>query len=163
MFGSGAFADKSLRSAAEALMGTLVSDRKRLEIRHLRFVACGFSIRQGVFVGPKSLDESPPQWASTGRRISATQSMNNSDAYNAACLAGPGLIQAPEIGVREHLARGPHDPSSTQGRVGYRLRARHRQSHGGTIRPARSKRRRELFQGRTAGRAGGEDCKHRSG
>jgi hypothetical protein len=29
-----------------------------------------------------------------------------SDAYNAACLAGLGLIQAPELGVREHLARG---------------------------------------------------------
>jgi DNA-binding transcriptional LysR family regulator len=27
-------------------------------------------------------------------------------SYNAACLAGLGLIQAPEIGVREHLARG---------------------------------------------------------
>jgi len=32
--------------------------------------------------------------------------VNNSDAYNAACLAGLGLIQVPEIGVREHLARG---------------------------------------------------------
>ena len=32
--------------------------------------------------------------------------VNNSDACNAACLAGLGLIQAPEIGVREHLARG---------------------------------------------------------
>jgi DNA-binding transcriptional LysR family regulator len=32
--------------------------------------------------------------------------VNNSDAYNAACLAGLGLIQAPEIGVREPLARG---------------------------------------------------------
>jgi DNA-binding transcriptional LysR family regulator len=32
--------------------------------------------------------------------------VNSSDAYNAACLAGLGLIQAPEIGVREHLARG---------------------------------------------------------
>jgi DNA-binding transcriptional LysR family regulator len=32
--------------------------------------------------------------------------VNNSEAYNAACLAGLGLIQAPEIGVREHLARG---------------------------------------------------------
>lgn len=32
--------------------------------------------------------------------------VNNSDAYNAACLAGLGLIQAPEIGVREHLASG---------------------------------------------------------
>jgi DNA-binding transcriptional LysR family regulator len=32
--------------------------------------------------------------------------VNNSDAYNAACLAGLGMIQAPEIGVREHVARG---------------------------------------------------------
>jgi DNA-binding transcriptional LysR family regulator len=32
--------------------------------------------------------------------------VNNSDAYNAACLAGLGLIQVPEIGVREHLASG---------------------------------------------------------
>jgi DNA-binding transcriptional LysR family regulator len=32
--------------------------------------------------------------------------VNSSDAYNAACLAGLGLIQAPEIGVRQHLARG---------------------------------------------------------
>ena len=32
--------------------------------------------------------------------------VNNSDAYNAACVAGLGLIQAPELGVREYLARG---------------------------------------------------------
>jgi len=32
--------------------------------------------------------------------------VNNSDAYNAACLAGLGMIQEPEIGVREHVARG---------------------------------------------------------
>jgi DNA-binding transcriptional LysR family regulator len=32
--------------------------------------------------------------------------VNNSDAYNAACLAGLGLIQAPLLGVREHLTRG---------------------------------------------------------
>jgi DNA-binding transcriptional LysR family regulator len=32
--------------------------------------------------------------------------VNSSDAYNAACLAGLGLIQAPEIGLREQLARG---------------------------------------------------------
>jgi DNA-binding transcriptional LysR family regulator len=32
--------------------------------------------------------------------------VNSSDAYNAACLAGLGLIQAPEIGVREYLASG---------------------------------------------------------
>lgn len=32
--------------------------------------------------------------------------VNNSDAYNTACLAGLGLIQAPLLGVREHLTRG---------------------------------------------------------
>lgn len=32
--------------------------------------------------------------------------VNSSDAYNSACLAGLGLIQAPEIGVRGQLARG---------------------------------------------------------
>lgn len=32
--------------------------------------------------------------------------VNNSDAYQAACLAGLGLIQAPEPGVRELLASG---------------------------------------------------------
>src|SRR5450631_4469370 len=46
--GSGASADNSLRSAAEALKGTLVSDVKRLEIRHFCFAACGSSIRQEV-------------------------------------------------------------------------------------------------------------------
>lgn len=32
--------------------------------------------------------------------------VNNADAYQAACLAGIGLIQAPESGAREHLAVG---------------------------------------------------------
>jgi DNA-binding transcriptional LysR family regulator len=32
--------------------------------------------------------------------------VNSSDAYNAACVAGMGLTQPPEIGVREQLARG---------------------------------------------------------
>jgi DNA-binding transcriptional LysR family regulator len=32
--------------------------------------------------------------------------VNSSDAYNSACLAGLGLIQAPEMGVRGQLARG---------------------------------------------------------
>src|ERR1017187_555499 len=54
--GSGASADNSLRSAAEALKGTLVSGGKRLEIRHFCFAACGSSIRQEVFAGPISLD-----------------------------------------------------------------------------------------------------------
>ena len=58
--GSGASADNSLRSAAEALKGTLVSDGKRLEITHFCFAACGSSIRQEVFAGPKSLDAPEP-------------------------------------------------------------------------------------------------------
>jgi hypothetical protein len=61
MSGSGASADNSLRSAAEALKSTLVSDGKRLEIRHLCLAACGSSIREGVFAGPKSLDAPEPQ------------------------------------------------------------------------------------------------------
>jgi hypothetical protein len=58
--GSGASADNSLRSAAEALKGTLVNDGKRLEIRHFCFAACGSSVRQEVFAGPKSLDAPEP-------------------------------------------------------------------------------------------------------
>src|ERR1035441_94801 len=59
--GSGASADNSLRSAAEALKGTLVNDGKRLEIRHFCFAACGSSVRQEVFAGPKSLDAPEPR------------------------------------------------------------------------------------------------------
>ena len=59
--GSGASADNSLRSAAEALKGTLVNDGKRLEIRHFCFAACGSSVRQKVFAGPKSLDAPEPR------------------------------------------------------------------------------------------------------
>src|ERR1035438_9004972 len=65
--GSGASADNSLRSAAEALKGTLVSDGKRLEIRHFRFAACGSSIRQEVFAGPKSLDAPEPSCSGSGK------------------------------------------------------------------------------------------------
>jgi DNA-binding transcriptional LysR family regulator len=32
--------------------------------------------------------------------------VNSSDAYNATCVAGLGLTQPPEVGVREQLARG---------------------------------------------------------
>ena len=59
-FGSGASADNSLRSAAEALKGTLVNDGKRLEIRHFCFAACESSVRQEVFAGPKSLMHQNP-------------------------------------------------------------------------------------------------------
>jgi hypothetical protein len=58
--GSGASADNSLRSAAEAIRGTLASDVKRLEIGHFCFPACESSIRPGVFAGPKSLDAPEP-------------------------------------------------------------------------------------------------------
>lgn len=33
-------------------------------------------------------------------------SVNNADAYLASCLAGLGIVQVPEIGVREHLQEG---------------------------------------------------------
>jgi hypothetical protein len=49
-----------LRSTAEAPKVTLVTDGKRLEIRHLGFAACGSSIRRGAFAGPKSLDAPEP-------------------------------------------------------------------------------------------------------
>jgi DNA-binding transcriptional LysR family regulator len=32
--------------------------------------------------------------------------VNNADAYTAACVAGLGLIQVPEVAVRELLAQG---------------------------------------------------------
>lgn len=32
--------------------------------------------------------------------------VNNAESYEAACLAGLGLIQAPQVGVQEHLANG---------------------------------------------------------
>jgi DNA-binding transcriptional LysR family regulator len=50
--------------------------------------------------------EYPDSGAYRTLAMSGSVVVNNSDAYNAACLAGLGLIQAPEIGVREHLARG---------------------------------------------------------
>lgn len=38
--------------------------------------------------------------------MAASVAVNNSDAYQAACLAGLGIIQAPDIGMGEHLAHG---------------------------------------------------------
>jgi len=40
------------------------------------------------------------------RPVPAAIAVNNSDAYQAACLAGMGMIQAPELGVLDLLARG---------------------------------------------------------
>jgi len=39
-------------------------------------------------------------------RMDGSVTVNNSDAYVAACLAGLGIIQVPEAGVREHLRAG---------------------------------------------------------
>jgi hypothetical protein len=78
--GSGASADNSLRSAAEALKGTLVSDGKRLEIRHFCFAACGSSIRQEVFAGPKSLDAPEPSKAPFRAGV---KDLGNPDCYDA--------------------------------------------------------------------------------
>jgi DNA-binding transcriptional LysR family regulator len=38
--------------------------------------------------------------------MASTLAVNNSDAYQAACLAGLGIIQAPQSGMRELLAQG---------------------------------------------------------
>jgi DNA-binding transcriptional LysR family regulator len=40
------------------------------------------------------------------RDMSGSITVNNSDAYLAACLAGFGIIQVPEVAVRELLAQG---------------------------------------------------------
>ncbi|MCB9707115.1 MAG: LysR family transcriptional regulator, partial [Myxococcales bacterium] len=38
--------------------------------------------------------------------LAGSITVNNSDAYRSACLAGLGIIQVPAVGVREHLASG---------------------------------------------------------
>lgn len=40
------------------------------------------------------------------RELPSLVTVNNVDAYNAACLGGLGIIQAPAIGMAEHLAAG---------------------------------------------------------
>ena len=61
----------------------------------------------------QSLDAAPPSFdwcdaAGTVHRVpmAAALTVNSSDAYQAACLAGLGLIQAPEMGLRAMLMRG---------------------------------------------------------
>jgi DNA-binding transcriptional LysR family regulator len=50
------------------------------------------------------------EWVEDGRPATVPMlgvlTVNNTDAYQAACLAGLGLIQAPAIGVRPHLESG---------------------------------------------------------
>lgn len=48
------------------------------------------------------MEESTPRWITTGGALS----VNNSETYHAACLAGLGIIQAPRIGVKEALRNG---------------------------------------------------------
>jgi DNA-binding transcriptional LysR family regulator len=40
------------------------------------------------------------------REVRAALAVNNSDAYQSACLAGLGIIQAPEAGMRDMVAQG---------------------------------------------------------
>lgn len=40
------------------------------------------------------------------QEMAGSITVNNSDAYQAACLAGLGIIQAPEIGMREMIEQG---------------------------------------------------------
>jgi DNA-binding transcriptional LysR family regulator len=40
------------------------------------------------------------------KNVANSIAVNNADAYQAACLAGLGIIQAPEFGVRELIAQG---------------------------------------------------------
>lgn len=44
--------------------------------------------------------------ANTSINMSGALTVNNGEAYEAACLAGLGLIQAPEIAVRHHIQQG---------------------------------------------------------
>lgn len=50
------------------------------------------------------------EYVTDGRRLAqpvpASVSVNNSDAYQASCLAGLGIIQVPETGVAELIAQG---------------------------------------------------------
>lgn len=39
-------------------------------------------------------------------KMNGSVTVNNSEAYNSACLAGFGIIQAPETGMREHIKNG---------------------------------------------------------
>jgi DNA-binding transcriptional LysR family regulator len=44
--------------------------------------------------------------ATRTRAMRGSLTVNNADAYLAACVAGLGIIQVPETGVREHIAQG---------------------------------------------------------
>ena len=44
--------------------------------------------------------------ATLGRGKGSLCTVNNADAYSAACLAGLGIIQVPAVGVQNHLKSG---------------------------------------------------------
>jgi len=96
---------------------------------HLRLINCASRDYLDSYGTPLSLDDLPehrlihyvpnlgarsPGFEYVDEASSASRfvtmpgavTVNNSDAYLAACLAGLGLIQVPEIGVREQLATG---------------------------------------------------------
>jgi DNA-binding transcriptional LysR family regulator len=59
-------------------------------------------------LGTKSEGFEIPDGAGGYRNLTMAGALtvNNAEAYEAACLAGLGLIQVPEVGMREHLAEG---------------------------------------------------------
>lgn len=59
-----------------------------------------------VLAGRPALFEYVEGGARRTCEVPAAIAVNNSDAYQAACLAGLGIIQAPRAGVADHLAEG---------------------------------------------------------
>ncbi|MCA9664655.1 MAG: LysR family transcriptional regulator [Myxococcales bacterium] len=98
--------------------------RKLGELSMVNCVSRSYADRHGV---PTTLDElsehrlvhytsrlerEPPQFEyelegeTHQRPMTAAVTVNNTDAYSAACRAGLGIVQTPLIGMREHLDRG---------------------------------------------------------
>jgi len=96
-------------------------------VGHMRMVNCASPAYLEAFGTPKRLDDlahhrlvrysqtldaRPPGWEYPDgkgwklRDMDGVITVNNTDAYEAACLAGLGLIQAPLVGMSQHLAEG---------------------------------------------------------
>ncbi len=97
--------------------------RKLGELEMVNCAAPAYIERRGVPVGVDDLDrhriihyavgtgtEPTFEWVHAGSErhcpMNASVTVNSTDAYRAACLAGLGIVQVPRIGVEEHLERG---------------------------------------------------------
>ena len=98
--------------------------RKLGELPLINCVSKGYAERHGVPNTLEDLDEHRMvHWASKlgsdtpvfewdrdgksfHRPMTASVTVNNTDAYSAACLAGLGIVQIPLVGMRERLATG---------------------------------------------------------